>query len=96
MNLFLQPLRDQIAKEGQRVELEVTFQGRPEPIIKWFHEETEIVTSAEFEITYSSERTTLTIKEAILDDSGKYTCVLTNAVGSAKSEAKVDVGKSFS
>jgi len=88
---FFQPLHDQRIKEGQKVKLQVTFKGQPEPIVKWYRDDSEIQSSADFEISYSDNATSLTIPEAFIEDSGRFKCVITNADGSATSECRLAV-----
>lgn len=86
---FTKPLRDTKVKEGEKVKLEVTFKGKPEPIVKWYRDDSEIQSSTDFEISYSDEGTSLSISEVFPEDQGRFKCVITNADGSATSEANL-------
>lgn len=88
---FVKPLRDTNARQGEKVKLVVTFKGKPEPIVKWYRDETEIQSSTDFEISYSDDSTSLTIAEVFPEDAGRFKCVITNADGSATSEANLKV-----
>ena len=87
----MQPLRSQTVKEGEKVKFDVKFKGRPEPIVKWFRDDSEIQSSTDFEISYSDEGTSLSIPEVFPEDAGRYKCMLTNADGSEVTEAKLTV-----
>lgn len=77
------------------VKLDVTFKGQPEPIVKWYRDDSEIQSSTDFEISYTNEGTSLSIAEAFPEDSGRFKCVITNADGSATSEANLLVLRKF-
>ena len=91
----MQPLKSQTTKEGGSVTFEAKFKGHPEPIVKWYHDDSEIQSSTDFEISYSDEGTTLSIAEVFPEDAGKYKCVLTNADGSEVSEARLNVQRKY-
>jgi predicted DNA-binding antitoxin AbrB/MazE fold protein len=93
---FTKPLRDTKVKEGEKVKLEVAFKGQPEPIVKWYRDDAEIQSSTDFEISYSDEGTSLSIAEVFPEDQGRFKCVITNADGSATSEANLAVLRKFS
>ena len=76
-------------KEGDKVKLDVSFKGQPEPIVKWYRDDSEIQSSTDFEISYTNEGTSLSIAEAFPEDSGRFKCVITNADSSATSEANL-------
>lgn len=87
----LQPLHSQTVKEGEKVRFDVKFKGHPEPIVKWYHEDSEIQSSTDFEISYTEDGTSLSISEVFPEDAGKYKCVLTTADGSEVSEARLNI-----
>ena len=93
--LILQPLHSQTVKEGEKVKFDVKFKGHPSPIVKWYHDDSEIQNSTDFDISYTDDGTSLTIAEVFPEDSGKYKCVLTNADGAEVSEAKLNVMGKF-
>ena len=88
---MFQPLHSQTVKEGDKVKFDVKFKGHPAPIVKWYHDDSEIQRSTDFDISYSEDGTTLSIAEVFPEDAGKYKCVLTNADGAEVSEAKLNV-----
>lgn len=92
---FVKPLRDTRVKEGEKVKLEVSFKGQPEPIVKWYRDDAEIQSCTDFEISYSDEGTSLSIAEVFPEDQGRFKCVITNADGSATSEAHLAVLRKY-
>jgi hypothetical protein len=90
--LFFQSLQNQTpAKQGQRITLEVTIDGRPEPIVKWYREDVEILDSPDYIIRQSGNNYSLTIAETFPEDSGKFRVVATNAEGHVTSETNLQV-----
>ena len=89
-------MHSQTVKEGEKVKFEVKFKGHPEPIVKWYHDNSEIQNSTDFEISYSNDGTSLSIAEVFPEDAGKYKCMLTNADGSEVTESKLTVLRKLS
>lgn len=75
------------AKQGDGIIFEVKVEGNPEPVIKWYREDVEIVSSPDFELSRSDNLYRLTITETFPEDAGKFSCHATNAIGSDITEA---------
>ncbi|XP_075053930.1 palladin isoform X1 [Mixophyes fleayi] len=89
---FIQKLKSQEVAEGSRVSLECRVTGNPLPVIRWFCEGRELHNSPDIIITSESDGLhALVIAEAFEDDTGRYTCVATNCLGSDTSSAEVFV-----
>ncbi|XP_046554786.1 myosin light chain kinase, smooth muscle-like [Haliotis rubra] len=88
---FVAPLKNTEARQGQKVVFEVRVDGRPEPIVKWYREDALIETSPDYEITSSNGVHRLTIHEVFPEDSGKFTCIATNADGTTTTESRLHV-----
>lgn len=84
---MFQPLSSIEAQQGDGVIFEVKVEGNPEPIIKWYREDVEIVSSPDFELSRSDKMYRLQIIETFPEDAGKFSCVATNAQGTAVTEA---------
>lgn len=90
----LQPVR---VFEGERATFECLYEGEPTPIVTWFRENFEIQNSRDFQIENKGNKSTLTIREVYLEDSGVFSVKVENAGGSAKSSTNLVVeGKNHS
>ncbi|XP_053559784.1 palladin isoform X2 [Bombina bombina] len=89
---FIQKLRSQEVAEGSRVRLECRVAGNPTPEVRWFCEGKELHTSPDIHISSESDGLhSLVIAEAFEEDTGRYTCVASNSLGSDNSSAEVFV-----
>ncbi|KAM4809805.1 palladin [Rhinophrynus dorsalis] len=89
---FIQKLRSQEVDEGSRVQLECKVIGNPLPQVRWFCEGKELQNTPDLQISSSGEGLhTLVIAEAFEDDTGRYTCVASNSLGSDTSSAEIFV-----
>ncbi|KAE8629976.1 hypothetical protein XENTR_v10000649 [Xenopus tropicalis] len=89
---FIQKLRSQEVAEGSRVKLECRATGNPLPEIRWFCEGKELSNSPDIHISSDSNGLhTLVIAEAFEEDTGRYTCVASNCLGSDTSSAEIFV-----
>jgi titin len=69
-------------KEGQKVIFECEVTGIPLPTIKWYHDNSEIKHSPDFNITLEYNACRLVIAEVFSEDAGQYTCTAINPAGS--------------
>ncbi|GFS02464.1 titin, partial [Elysia marginata] len=88
---FIEPLHDTYAKQGEPVILEVTVDGHPEPIIKWYRDDIEIYSSPDYQLSRSNKTYRLAILEVFPEDAGQFKVVATNAEGSVATEARLMV-----
>ncbi|CAH2300545.1 palladin isoform X2 [Pelobates cultripes] len=89
---FIQKLKSQEVDEGSRVRLECKVTGNPLPEVRWFCEGKELQNSPDIQISSDSDGLhVLVIAEAFEDDTGRYTCVTSNSLGSDTSSAEVFV-----
>ncbi|XP_018415535.1 PREDICTED: palladin [Nanorana parkeri] len=89
---FIQKLKSQEVAEGSRVKLECRVTGNPFPEVRWFCEGRELHNSPDINISSESDGLqVLVIVEAFEDDTGRYTCVASNWLGSDTSSAEVFV-----
>ena len=89
----VQPLQSVTAKDGDHVQFQCVIVGNPQPDIAWFHSGKLKKPSAEFRQVYdaASGVCCLDINEAFPEDTGRYTVVARNFVGSATSSADLNV-----
>ncbi|XP_066576058.1 palladin isoform X1 [Amia ocellicauda] len=86
---FTQKLKSQEVAAGSPVRLECRAIGNPEPLVRWFCEGKELLNSPDIQISQDVDLHTLVITEAFEDDTGRYTCVASNAFGSDNTSAEV-------
>ncbi|XP_074947222.1 palladin isoform X2 [Phalacrocorax aristotelis] len=87
---FTQKLRSQEVAEGNKVLLECRVAGNPVPHVRWFCEGKELQNSPDIQIRSGSGGLhSLIIAEAFEDDTGRYTCLASNSVGSDSTSAEI-------
>uniref|UniRef100_A0A8C3T7W2 Palladin n=1 Tax=Chelydra serpentina TaxID=8475 RepID=A0A8C3T7W2_CHESE len=87
---FTQKLRSQEVAEGSKVLLECRVAGNPTPHVRWFCEGKVLQNSPDIQIHCESGGLhSLVIAEAFEDDTGRYTCLASNSVGSDSTSAEV-------
>ncbi|KFM71227.1 Muscle M-line assembly protein unc-89, partial [Stegodyphus mimosarum] len=91
---FTQKLKDKEVKEGTTAEFTVKFTGKPTPTAKWTFDSDELTidnTHIELKTEEDGASLTLVIKNTTKDDSGKYSCTITNSFGSQSCSGKLTV-----
>lgn len=90
---FVTELKDTKVNEGEPIELKVKVTAIPQAKLKWLKDENEIdVDNDHITITPKPDGSVvLTIDSATLSDSGKYTVVASNDLGSSSTSAKISV-----
>ncbi|XP_065205200.1 peroxidasin homolog [Planococcus citri] len=68
-------------------ELKCVAVGNPTPVVSWYKDNKEIASNTKF--TLKENNTVLKIEKATKDDSGTYSCVAKNELGSAEHENEV-------
>ncbi|XP_074004050.1 palladin isoform X2 [Numenius arquata] len=87
---FTQKLRSQEVAEGNKVLLECRVAGNPVPDVRWFCEGKELQNTPDIQIRSGSGGLhSLIIAEAFEDDTGRYTCLASNSVGSDSTSAEI-------
>ncbi|NXE74298.1 PALLD protein, partial [Cochlearius cochlearius] len=87
---FTQKLRSQEVAEGNKVLLECRVAGNPVPVVRWFCEGKELQNSPDIQIhSGSGGLHSLIIAEAFEDDTGRYTCLASNSLGSDSTSAEI-------
>jgi len=77
--------------ETESARFEVTFDGEPTPVIKWFREDFQITSSPDFQIHTFGDKSVLIIREVFMEDSGVFAAIAENRGGSAKCSANLVV-----
>ncbi|XP_062858136.1 palladin isoform X1 [Trichomycterus rosablanca] len=86
---FTQKLKSQEVAEGSPIRLECRVIGNPQPLVRWFCEGRELHHCPDIQIWQDGDLHTLVIAEAFEDDTGRYTCVASNALGADNTSAEV-------
>ncbi|XP_038678124.1 myopalladin isoform X1 [Scyliorhinus canicula] len=86
---FIQRLKSREAAEGSRVQLECVVTGLPTPDVRWYCEGKELKNSHDIEIGCDGNNYSLTISEAFVEDTGRYTCLASNIYGSDTTSAEL-------
>ncbi|XP_042564846.1 palladin isoform X2 [Clupea harengus] len=86
---FTQKLKSQEVAEGSPMRLECRVTGNPQPLVRWFCEGRELHHCPDIQIWRDGDLHTLVIAEAFEDDTGRYTCVASNALGADNTSAEV-------
>ncbi|GFY50994.1 obscurin [Trichonephila inaurata madagascariensis] len=91
---FTQKLKDRDVKEGSDAEFTVKFTGKPKPTAKWTFDSADLTidnTHTELKIEEDGDSLTLIIHGATKEDAGKYSCTISNSLGSQTSSGKLSV-----
>ena len=88
---FTNELIDQRVEELTTVRLKVTYVGKPRPEVKWFLNNKMIQRSDSIDIETTEAESTLVIRRIRPEQHGKYTCKLTNEVGTVKSKCWIQI-----
>ena len=91
---FTKNLEPLSVSEGEPAKFVVEFGGEPAPDVKWFRYSFQVQNSEDFQITTTNNQSTLLIKKTCSDDSGIFTCLIENIVGSFKTSANLNVVES--
>uniref|UniRef100_A0A8C1RHI4 Myosin light chain kinase, smooth muscle n=1 Tax=Cyprinus carpio TaxID=7962 RepID=A0A8C1RHI4_CYPCA len=78
--VFSSPLKDCSVLEGQEFVLQCSVEGRPLPELTWLHNDQPVPYS---HTVFENSTTQLTVKAAVLEDAGVYSCVAVNDHGRA-------------
>ncbi|XP_054706310.1 muscle M-line assembly protein unc-89-like isoform X2 [Uloborus diversus] len=88
---FLTPLSNVMARAGQKLRLECTVTGQPEPQISWLHNSKPIKETRDSKFHFDGRNATLVITEAFPKDAGTYTIIARNKGGETVSSCNVSV-----
>lgn len=91
---FIRSLEPVTATEGETAKLMVEFNGEPVPAVKWFRYSFQVQNSDDFQIRTTDTSSCLIIKKTCTDDSGIFTCLIENIVGSCKTSTNLNVVES--
>ncbi|XP_037721813.1 uncharacterized protein LOC119554814 isoform X18 [Drosophila subpulchrella] len=89
--LFIRPLKDAVAREGDRLVLECEVTGTPEPSVEWFKDGISIQNNTDYKTTFDKGICRLVIEETFAADSARFSCRASNLVGTCDTNATLSV-----
>lgn len=75
------PDRITLLKKGSSTSLECTITGTPEIKVNWYKQESEILPSDKFRMSFVDSKSVLELNNVSVEDSGYYTCRAENEAG---------------
>ncbi|XP_067210497.1 uncharacterized protein zormin isoform X3 [Linepithema humile] len=90
---FVSPITGMIVDQGTDVVLEGIIDGFPQPTILWSKNGQKLTSTDNMKISYAHNHVKLELKNVNIKDAGRYTCTVSNDVGSASSTADLVVKK---
>ncbi|XP_050440788.1 obscurin isoform X49 [Adelges cooleyi] len=93
--IFLHGLRDTTVEESNLLTLSAPFLGNPIPEVKWEKDGKVIQPCNRIHFSCDGYKIGLEIQDTNTGDAGKYTCTLTNKLGSTVSDAHVSIRKLY-
>ncbi|GFT67998.1 hypothetical protein NPIL_385641 [Nephila pilipes] len=88
---FISPLSNVMARAGQKLRLECSVTGQPQPEISWLHNAKTLKETRDTKLSFDGTNVTLVITEAFPKDAGMYTVNARNKAGEATSNCNVSV-----
>ncbi|WKX89586.1 hypothetical protein Q1695_008890 [Nippostrongylus brasiliensis] len=93
--IFIEPLQEAVATEGETVILECRVNEESKPEIRWFKDDKPVEPGPHFVVeTTESGKIKLTIHHATKEDIGSYRCEAINKAGKAETQAKLQYAES--
>ena len=89
---ILEPLKPFAVREGETLVLTTQIVGNPAPEVKWFRKGKPLKTATPGQ---DGDENTLTLIQPQISDSGEYSVVATNELGTAETRANVTVEGNF-
>lgn len=93
---FTKSLKNQSIRDGERLVLECSVNGDPDPQISWCKNGKTISSSEIMDLKYKNGVAKLTINEIFPEDEGLYVCTATNSIGSTDTQCQLTVIRMYS
>ena len=94
---FLEPIKPQVVREGENGMFTTIVTGAPQPDVIWYKDNTPLEPGDKYNMDFQpqSGTATLTIKNAVPEDLGNFTCQAKNPAGRAKCTANLVVVRKY-
>ncbi|XP_018397085.1 PREDICTED: muscle M-line assembly protein unc-89-like, partial [Cyphomyrmex costatus] len=92
---FISPITGMIVDQGTDVVLEGIIDGFPQSIILWSKNGEKLTLKDNIKISYAHNHVKLELKDVSAKDAGRYTCTVSNDVGTTNSTADLVVKKTI-
>ncbi|XP_039184698.1 leucine-rich repeats and immunoglobulin-like domains protein 1 isoform X1 [Crotalus tigris] len=86
---LVQPLEDRVVSVGETVVLQCKATGSPPPRINWLKGDHSLAVTERHHFTPGNQL--LIVRNVVLEDAGKYTCEISNTVGTERAHSQVSV-----
>uniref|UniRef100_A0A493TF77 Leucine rich repeats and immunoglobulin like domains 1 n=1 Tax=Anas platyrhynchos platyrhynchos TaxID=8840 RepID=A0A493TF77_ANAPP len=90
---LIHPLEDHVVSVGETVALQCKATGSPPPRITWLKGDQPLVVTERHHFTSGNQL--LIVRNVILEDAGKYTCEMSNTLGTERAHSHVSILQSL-
>uniref|UniRef100_A0A663M140 Leucine rich repeats and immunoglobulin like domains 1 n=1 Tax=Athene cunicularia TaxID=194338 RepID=A0A663M140_ATHCN len=91
---LIHPLEDHVVSVGETVALQCKATGSPSPHITWLKGDQPLIVTERHHFTSGNQL--LIVRNVVLEDAGKYTCEMSNIVGTERAHSHVSILQSLS
>lgn len=92
---FQSRLKDIEVSEGEPIEIAIRVSGQPAPRITWYKDDEPINGKPQYEMSFVESVARLDVREAFLEDEGRYVCKATNPAGQDTTTCQITVNGRF-
>lgn len=90
---LIHPLEDHVVSVGETVALQCKATGSPPPRITWLKGDQPLIVTERHHFTSGNQL--LIIRNVVLEDAGKYTCEMSNTLGTERAHSHVSILQSL-
>lgn len=90
---LIHPLEDHVVSVGETVALQCKATGSPPPRITWLKGDQPLVVTDRHHFTPGNQL--LIVRNVVLEDAGKYTCEMSNTLGTERAHSQVSILQSL-
>lgn len=90
---MIHPLEDHVVSVGETVALQCKATGSPPPRITWLKGDQPLIVTERHHFTSGNQL--LIVRNVVLEDAGKYTCEMSNTLGTERAHSHVSILQSL-
>jgi len=90
---LIHPLEDHVVSVGETVALQCKATGSPPPRITWLKGDQPLIVTERHHFTSGNQL--LIVRNVVLEDAGKYTCEMSNTLGTERAHSHVSILQSL-